>query len=152
MELHSIAYVSTAVRPFDGDQLLDLLNTSRERNHREDITGLLLYSNGQFLQCIEGPEDTLRKLFAHIEVDSRHKNVKALVDETIDERNFAAWSMGYIPLDGKAFDNLLASAWQLQEGGGFPGKGSKGKQLLQIVWEQIAAETTNPTTDLHQSR
>lgn len=141
MGLQSIAYVSTAVRLLDGNQLLELLNTSRERNHREHITCLLLYSNGRFIQCIEGPEAALRNLYADITVDSRHKNVTLLVDEPISGRDFGSWTMGYVPLDGKAFDSLLASNWPLKEGNGFPASGSKGKQLLQIVWEQIASDT-----------
>lgn len=142
MGLFSIAYVSTAVRLLDGNQLLDLLNTSRQRNHRDDITGLLLYSNGRFIQCIEGPEAALRKLYADIQVDSRHKNITLLVDEPIGGRDFGSWTMGYVPLHGKAFDDLLASTWLLQKEAGIPANGSKGKQLLQIVWEQIAAEST----------
>lgn len=152
MELRSIAYVSTAVRLLDGNQLLELLTTSRERNHREDITGLLLYSNGRFIQCIEGPEAALRNLYGDIKVDSRHKNVTLLVDEPIGGRDFGSWTMGYVPLDGKAFDELLASTWPLLEGPSIPANGSKGKQLLQIVWEQIAAESTNATTGLHPNR
>lgn len=142
MGLQSIAYVSTAVRLLDENQLLELLTTSRERNRREDVTGLLLYSNGRFIQCIEGPETALRNLYADIQVDSRHKNVTLLVDEPINGRDFGSWTMGYVPLDGKAFDSLLASNWPLKEGSGFPASGSKGKQLLQIVWEQIASDPT----------
>ena len=141
MGLRSIAYVSTAVRLLDGNQLLELLNTSRERNHRDDITGLLLYSNGRFIQCIEGPEAALRNLYGDISVDSRHKNVTLLVDESISGRDFGSWTMGYVPLNGKAFDSLLASKWPLKEVGGFPASGSKGKRLLQILWEQIASDT-----------
>jgi Sensors of blue-light using FAD len=141
MGLRSIAYVSIAVRLLDGNQLLELLNTSRERNRRDDITGLLLYSNGRFIQCIEGPEAALRNLYSDISVDSRHKNVTLLVDESISGRDFGSWNMGYVPLGGKAFDSLLASKWPLKEAGGFPASESKGKQLLQIVWEQIASDT-----------
>jgi hypothetical protein len=148
MGLRSIAYVSIAVRLLDGNQLLELLNTSRERNRRDDITGLLLYSNGRFIQCIEGPEAALRNLYGDISVDSRHKNVTLLVDESISGRDFGSWTMGYVPLDGKAFDSLLASKWPLKEAGGFPASGSKGKQLLQIVWEQIASDTKSLGNEL----
>lgn len=101
MGLRSIAYVSIAVRLLDGNQLLELLNTSRERNRRDDITDLLLYSNGRFIQCSEGPEAALRNLYSDISVDSRHKNVTLMVDESISGRDFGSWNMGYVPLAGR---------------------------------------------------
>lgn len=141
MGLHSIVYVSTAVRALYEDELIDLLTTARERNHRENITGLLLYSNGRFIQCIEGPEAPLKELFADIRTDARHTNVTELVNEPIDERDFGSWTMGYIPLGGKVFDDLLASSWPIQADNRNPAAGSKGKQLLQIVWEQMSSLT-----------
>lgn len=136
MGLHSIVYVSVAVRALYEDELIELLTTSRERNHREGFTGVLLYSNGRFIQCIEGPAAPLQKLFADIRADARHKNVTELVNEPIDGRDFGSWTMGYVPLESNVFDDLLASSWPIKPGERNTEDGSKGKQLLQIVWKR----------------
>lgn len=134
---HSIVYASTAVTPLSDKQLLDLLKTSRENNRRDEITGILLHNKGRFLQCIEGSEAAVKALYATIVRDPRHRDILELVNEPIDQRDFASWTMGFAPIHFQAFNDLLASSWPLREQASFPGTGSKGKQLLQIVWEQM---------------
>lgn len=136
MGLYSIAYVSKAVRSLYEDELVDLLTKARERNMRENITGLLLYSNMRFVQYIEGPELGVKKLFAEILVDSRHVDVSLLLDEAIAERDFGSWTMGYLPLSSKAVDDFIIS-WPHRQQHNWIISGARGKQLLQILWSHI---------------
>ena len=38
-------------------------------------------------------------MFAHIGKDKRHNNVLLLSREQVEERNFGAWSMGFVDVD-----------------------------------------------------
>jgi hypothetical protein len=63
------------------------------------VTGCLLSGSNSFLQLLEGPRQTIDRLYVTISADSRHKNVVMLTDEDIDERLFASWSMKLAPFD-----------------------------------------------------
>lgn len=71
------------------------------RDHNEDhgITGILCYGNGQFLQCIEGSKKEVLTLQKRIFADTRHKNVKVLLIQAIDQRSFSDWRMRLLFLE-----------------------------------------------------
>ena len=50
----SITYVSSAVRQFREATLLDLVDQCQRNNKRLGVTGVLVYSDGNFMQVIEG--------------------------------------------------------------------------------------------------
>jgi hypothetical protein len=95
-----LAYVSTAARVMQREDLVQLLERAREINAGKDITGLLLYQGGHFMQVLEGNPDQVRPLFAHIAHDPRHYRISVLFDQEISQRQYADWSMGFQALDG----------------------------------------------------
>lgn len=93
----SIAYASKAVMDFSTDELASLLTNAREKNARLDITGALLYQDGQFVQVIEGPVIAVRNLYLQIAADSRHQHVQMVSSHSIIERQFPTWTMAFVP-------------------------------------------------------
>ena len=81
------------------DELINILNTAREKNARHNFTGVLLYSGGTFIQVLEGDEDEIDNIFDIIEQDKRHKNVLKLMEEIVTERTFPDWTMGFSIVD-----------------------------------------------------
>lgn len=102
----SLVYVSSATELMNPEELVGLLEHSRESNRRRDVTGMLLYRDGNILQCLEGPEPTVRELYGVISRDPRHRGVIVLVEEEVAERSFADWSMGFKNLSGTDTDDL----------------------------------------------
>ena len=96
----SLTYVSSATDLLSTEELVDLLAQSRAANERRGITGMLLYRDGNILQCLEGPEDAVRSAYDVISRDPRHRGVLVLVEEQVAERSFADWSMGFKDLSG----------------------------------------------------
>jgi len=94
-EVFTALYTSTAATHFDDDALAELLAASREANRQSDITGMLLYRRGRFVQVLEGAEHEVRALLDRIRADDRHGDVRVLLDERVPTRQFAEWSMGY---------------------------------------------------------
>lgn len=91
----SIVYASTASRAFSTEDLAALLEQSRESNARHDLTGLLVHRDGRFLQLLEGPEGEVRSRMQAIEADGRHHQVRVLLEDEIELRQFPEWTMGY---------------------------------------------------------
>lgn len=90
-----IIYSSAAKAPFSYEDLLTLLGTSRTKNSSLNISGMLLHIEGSFLQVIEGREEDIDELFNKIADDPRHGNIVTIVRESIAQRAFSDWSMGF---------------------------------------------------------
>jgi len=96
MKQIQLIYASAATNLFTPAELRELLRLARIKNQGLDITGMLLYHEGSFLQVLEGPESAVNPLLAAIEQDRRHNKVVLLLRREIKERNFADWKMGFV--------------------------------------------------------
>lgn len=88
-------YSSEAAITPDEKFLNRILEQARNKNLKLHITGILLYRQGRYFQYLEGPEEAVKKLYEEIYADTRHKNVKLLLQTPVTTRRFSAWSMGY---------------------------------------------------------
>jgi hypothetical protein len=93
--LLSLVYASTASIDFTTSDLEGLLLHSRSANEADDVTGMLLYRRGRFLQLLEGPGLAVRAKMTKIQRDPRHENVRTLLEEDVPARQFPEWTMGY---------------------------------------------------------
>ncbi|MEP7288141.1 MAG: BLUF domain-containing protein [Chloroflexota bacterium] len=97
--LINLIYASSAVSEMPNDDLLQLLTQAREKNSRLDITGMLLYKGGNFLQVLEGDRQVVEDLYLVIEKDPRHHQSVIILKRPVTERSFSEWSMGFLQLD-----------------------------------------------------
>lgn len=95
MSLHSLIYMSSAVHLPTQAEIEHLLTRARIRNQREQVTGVLLYDEGSFMQVIEGPQEGIERVFSAVLADPLHHSVLELLREPIEERDFDGWSMAY---------------------------------------------------------
>lgn len=105
-DLIQLIYASSAVKPFSSDELLDLLEFSQQNNLKNDITGILLYKDGTFLQVLEGPEDKVNEIWKRIQQDDRHQGLIVIQKESISEREFNEWLMGFADLNDEGLSGL----------------------------------------------
>jgi hypothetical protein len=89
-------YVSRAVPAVDQEELLAILRKSKSNNPTLGITGVLCFSEGIFLQVLEGGRSAVNRLYNRIASDHRHTQVELLGYEEIGERRFAGWAMGQV--------------------------------------------------------
>lgn len=104
-DLQSLIYVSTAVRPLSRPEIDHLLERARARNTQEAITGVLLYSHGNFMQYLEGPACGLAKVYEVIIGDRQHRGIIELLREPIQSREFADWSMAFRSISAFGISN-----------------------------------------------
>ncbi len=90
-----VVYVSTATKPMEIRDLEEMLEQARRKNKEKNITGILLYANGTFIQVLEGEDDVVKELYSVISKDERHKNCILIEEREIDENSFGSWSMGF---------------------------------------------------------
>ena len=91
----SIAYVSSAVFSFNDTTLLDLVDQCQRTNAKLGVTGILVYSDGNFMQVIEGADLPTHALYDRIQRDVRHRAVNTIHQQLIQVREFLGWSMAY---------------------------------------------------------
>lgn len=94
-----LVYASSATRLFSPSQLTELLSTCHTHNRQLDVTGMLLYKDGNFMQALEGQEQVVRELYAKISRDQRHGGVLTLLQGIAPARQFPGWSMGFRDLN-----------------------------------------------------
>ncbi|WP_047814749.1 BLUF domain-containing protein [Rhodopirellula islandica] len=99
--LTELVYCSVATRDMSAEGLKSLLDQSRQKNARLSVTGILLYSDQtrEFIQLIEGEQDTIEQLMQVITVDDRHTSVDVMYQGNIKTRSFDDWSMAFRKLD-----------------------------------------------------
>jgi hypothetical protein len=93
---YRLIYSSEATAEMARSDLQQMLEESRIRNARRDITGVLVFVDGVFLQVLEGERDDVDDLMQSIRRDPRHKDIKVFHEEEIDRRAFASWRMAYL--------------------------------------------------------
>ena len=102
----SLTYVSSAATQLDFDVLADMLATIRPKNQALGITGMLLYSDGNIIQTLEGPDDVVEATFKTIARDPRHGDVIVILREPIGDRAFPNWSMGFKRIAARDLNSL----------------------------------------------
>jgi hypothetical protein len=93
--LRALVYVSTARHLLAPPELDHLLQAARARNRIEQVTGMLLYSDGNFMQYIEGPPQGLGTVYQIIRNDPLHHGLIELFNEPAPQREFAHWAMAF---------------------------------------------------------
>ena len=90
---YRLIYSSEATAEMARTDLEQMLTESRLRNAKRGITGVLVFSDGVFLQVLEGERDDVEDLMVSLRRDPRHRNLKVLHEEEIDRRVFPTWKM-----------------------------------------------------------
>ena len=107
MSLTALVYVSFAKnRNMAEEELKAILTKARDKNKQKDITGMLLYRNGFFVQALEGDRETVTETFDIIKDDPRHRNILVLYKNKISERSFEDWSMGFNVIDDDTLKSI----------------------------------------------
>jgi hypothetical protein len=98
MSLFQLIYMSSLVVP-DQRMVEEILAAAVQNNKQLEITGMMLYADGDIVQVLEGPKHAVQGLFSRILADLRHVGVFVLSEQEITSRDFECWSMGYQQLN-----------------------------------------------------
>jgi hypothetical protein len=98
-----LIYTSISSQLMAEAELAVLLEQSWQHNAGCELTGMLLYMEGRFInklegrfmQLLEGSEQDVRRMFKKIEADKRHHHILLLETGRYEVRSFCNWSMGF---------------------------------------------------------
>jgi Sensors of blue-light using FAD len=108
--LISLIYASRSTESFQEHEIPDLLQQVRIANAKQQVTGMLLYIHGSFLQILEGPPEQVDALFSKLPTDKRHTQLRLISREPLPERAFEGWTMMHKTLDPVEAGELIGEA------------------------------------------
>jgi len=101
-------YVSSAPPDTSEHDTVKFLNDARRANRQHDVSGLMLYTGGSFLLVLEGEPARVDTACETIFADGREKRM--ILRETIEEREFPEWTMGFETVEPLEAGRLLGDA------------------------------------------
>ncbi len=107
MQLVQLIYASVQAKSIGLQDARAIVAAAKRRNEPENITGLLVFANGFFLQPLEGGAAAVTATFARITQDPRHRDLRLLGVRTSDQRSFPRWSMRFVDGSGVTATALL---------------------------------------------
>lgn len=112
MSLSHLIYTSKSAQAMDDMKLQSIQQGARENNPKHNITGLLLYGGGHFLQLLEGEWEAVDKVFDDcIANDVKHQDVRVLFRSPANKRIFPSWSMGVVNMTSETVDLDVRELW-----------------------------------------
>lgn len=91
-----LIYSSIASGEVNFDTVGEILTHAVKRNKENYITGMMIYDGHSFLQCIEGDDLVINKLWEKLNIDPRHYALHINGEEHDEKRLFSNWNMGYM--------------------------------------------------------
>jgi hypothetical protein len=95
MPLIQLTYKSSATNLFTEGQLASILASSAKNNEINQITGMLLYSEGCFIEVLEGESIPMQQVMMRIKADPRHESFNILGIQAINTREFPNWRIAF---------------------------------------------------------
>jgi hypothetical protein len=152
-ELYTIVYVSTAARPLSLPELHHLQERAQARNLKENITGVLLHSDGAFMQYLEGPAPGLYRVYEVIKADPQHYGIVDLVREPIAQREFSGWSMAFRVIDAFGQSSEAEQDAHLAQRLSVPiNQFSAARELLAKFWSRGRSVVASTLHDFSKQR
>ncbi len=90
-----ISYVSTASSELTDSDIRSLFNFVNDFNNKEGITGILIFSNGNFFQILEGEQKIVSLVFEKIKKDIRHHSIIKMLDKEITTSSFFGYTSSF---------------------------------------------------------
>lgn len=102
-QVFHLVYFSYASESLSYTDIRNILNSSRKNNARDNITGVLIFREGYFIQVLEGDEAKVQSLINVIRRDNRNHSLKVLIQQKSEKRLYGDWTMAF--LDGDLSSN-----------------------------------------------
>jgi len=92
-DLVQVIYVSAAAPQTSEQDTAEFLKEVRKTNHKNDVSGMMLYVGGWILLLLEGDANKVDAAFQ--EIIGAKRKMRAILREPVTEREFPDWIMGF---------------------------------------------------------
>ena len=107
--MHRLIYRSQSLRPIDWALVHEILEVSERNNAAHGLSGILLATEREFLQVLEGESLAVAETYQRISQDTRHRDLHVIADHVVPDRLFGQWAMHDIGI----FDFNASLSFQL---------------------------------------
>lgn len=114
MMIQRFTYVSKAAAGLSQQNVADFIATAQLRNKTQDLTGMLIFIDGYFLQVLEGPAQAAHDCLTRIKADIRHNTITIRESLEADVRLFPKLWMAL--RDSKNINQYLLTAFNYEAG------------------------------------
>ncbi|MBW2960970.1 BLUF domain-containing protein [Mesonia aestuariivivens] len=97
----AICYVSNSNPELSYTDILKILSVSQKKNIEQEIHGLLLYSDGNFFQILEGSCDIIQSIWKNIRKDKRHFSIIKVFETEVTTKPFDGYLCDFISAEEK---------------------------------------------------
>ncbi len=111
MQLSSVVYMSRSTDQVTSEVLDRLLLDARSNNAAVGVTGVLLHGDKRFFQYFEGSASAVSDVYARIRRSTLHTDLIELEHQSIPERRFHKWFMGFREAPGSVLQKLSHEQW-----------------------------------------
>ncbi|WP_108868811.1 BLUF domain-containing protein [Aquimarina aquimarini] len=102
-----ISYVSTASPSISNSDIEKLAAYVGHYNNTIGIGGILICSDRNFFQILEGKEDTVKNMFERIKKDTRHHNIIKMLDQKMNNTSFSEYHSPFTVISDKEDQSKL---------------------------------------------
>jgi len=133
--LSQLVYISVRSAECSDSEIQKILESSIKNNGKINITGVLLYSDTKFIQCLEGEYAEIISLYDKIKEDKRHKNVIMISLGGLKERLFPSWQMGSkkISLEDVEFNTQMTGEEKQEFKSILNGEQQQSQKVMDII-------------------
>jgi hypothetical protein len=78
------------------EEIKDLLDRWKKKNNSKNMKGILLYSEGNFFQVLEGEKTNVIELLEVIKKDDRHHSVIQILGKEIDQTGYDGYDADFV--------------------------------------------------------
>ncbi len=105
--LKTICYISSSTQNDSLENIKEMYSKAKANNSKNNISGILIYHNGNYLQVLEGTHKDVDQTYIRISKDSRHKNIIKVINSDTEYRIFEDYNFGFTILrDSSEFKEL----------------------------------------------
>lgn len=95
-----LLYVSQAPKSSSDEEDTEILRRKVKDNRPpREVTGILIYRRGYFMQYLEGHNTSVSELFWRLRGNDNHYNVRVLSQGVTRGRRFSDWSIKHVSVD-----------------------------------------------------
>ncbi len=94
--LQCLVYTSRPTGTWTPSTLTAMGDAAGRKNSGLSVTGRLLMVEERFIQVLEGPAGAVSALFAAIREDTRHTDIRTVLDTRVTRRAFEGWAMDLV--------------------------------------------------------
>ena len=134
--IYRLIYKSTSTEPVNPMMVKSIEEQSRDYNRCLEVTGILVASQSEFLQVLEGRIEAVNQVYNKILRDKRHVDVTLLSYDLVEGRAFEDWSMKCVAIGllGRWIDQHLQQKYgEVDAGFNIPQDGQRAFALLYDV-------------------